>query len=329
MALNPPPGRGMGVAGSSALPVPWQEATTVFLFSTTDRAIWACLDHRCTPSTSFAQRTGSSAHTARCSTWRMCAAAPAAIPSSQSVMPPKRPHHGQYGHTRHAGRHPCSGPDQNHRRTLRHPVRHHQPFVLVQLPALERQPVTLQALAQSLLHGLPEHRHRVGRSHLHPEEGAGQLSHVNLHEHLRTKGTWGGHTATRTGNHRSPHTVTMVLSRPASSRRHLMTTPPDPHDEVECCPVLTRCQPVHQIRPAYRMIHTVPGADGQAPVRVEASWHLTLTNATGPTMLGPVVKTVTLMPGQTVRLSIQDRASKFSYDTESDRVHRESHTSAS
>jgi len=108
-----------------------------------------------------------------------------------------------------------------------------------------------------------------------------------------------------------------------------MTTPPDPHDEVECCPVLTRCQPVHQIRPAYRMIHTVPGADGQAPVRVEASWHLTLTNTTGPTMLGPVVKTVTLMPGQTVRLSIQDRASKFSYDTESDRVHRESHTSAS
>lgn len=108
-----------------------------------------------------------------------------------------------------------------------------------------------------------------------------------------------------------------------------MTTPPPDPEEVECCPVLVRCQPVHQIRPAYRMIHTVPGADGQTPVRVEASWHLTLTNATGPTMLGPVVKTVTLLPGQTVRLSIQDRASKFSYDTETDRVHRETHTSAS
>jgi hypothetical protein len=106
-----------------------------------------------------------------------------------------------------------------------------------------------------------------------------------------------------------------------------VTTPP-PDTEVECCPVLTRCQPVHEIRPAYRMIHTVPGADGQTPIRVEASWHLTLTNATGPTMLGPVVKTVTLLPGQTVRLSIQDRASKFSYDTESDRVHRETHTSS-
>lgn len=107
-----------------------------------------------------------------------------------------------------------------------------------------------------------------------------------------------------------------------------MTTPPDPH-EVECCPVLTRCQPVHQIRPAYRIIHTVPGLSGESRIRVEASWHLTLTHETGATMLGPVIKTVTLLPGQTVRLSIQDRASKFSYDTESDRVHREAHTSAS
>jgi len=105
-----------------------------------------------------------------------------------------------------------------------------------------------------------------------------------------------------------------------------MTMPPE---EVECCPVLVRCQPIHQIRPAYRIIHTVPSTTGQAPVRVEASWHMTLTNTTGPTMLGPVVKTVTLLPGQTVRLSIQDRASKFSYDTESERVHREAHTSAS
>jgi hypothetical protein len=107
-----------------------------------------------------------------------------------------------------------------------------------------------------------------------------------------------------------------------------MTTPPDPH-EVECCPVLVRCQPVHQIRPAYRIRHNVPGADGQSSVQVEATWHMTLTNRTGDTMLGPVVKTVTLLPGQTVRLSIQDRASKFSYDTESSRVHREAHTSAS
>lgn len=107
-----------------------------------------------------------------------------------------------------------------------------------------------------------------------------------------------------------------------------MTTPP-PHDDVECCPVLKRCQPVHQIRPAYRILHAVPRADGQPAVQVEATWHLTLTNRTGPTMLGPVVKTVTLLPGQTVRLSIQDRASKFSYDTETSRVHREAHTSAS
>lgn len=106
-----------------------------------------------------------------------------------------------------------------------------------------------------------------------------------------------------------------------------MTTPPP--DEVECCPVLVRCKPQHQIRPAYRILHTVPGADGQTPVQVEASWHLTLTNKTGDTMLGPVIKTVTLLPGQTVRLSIQDRASKFSYDTESSVVHREAHTSAS
>lgn len=107
-----------------------------------------------------------------------------------------------------------------------------------------------------------------------------------------------------------------------------MTTP-EPHSDVECCPVLKRCRPVHQIRPAYRLIHTVPGAAGQPPVRVEVTWHLTLTRTPGDTMLGPVVKTVTLLPGQTVRLSIQDRASRYSYDTESSRVHRDTNVSAS
>lgn len=96
---------------------------------------------------------------------------------------------------------------------------------------------------------------------------------------------------------------------------------------VECCPELMRCQSVTRIRPTYRIIHTVPGDNGQT-VRVEAAWHLTLTRTTGETMLGPVVKSVNLLPGQTVRLSIQDKASKFSYDTESTRVHREAHASS-
>lgn len=115
-----------------------------------------------------------------------------------------------------------------------------------------------------------------------------------------------------------------------------MNTPhPEPHDEphapgdVECCPILKRCQPVHEIHPSYRMIHTVQTGDNRTPVRVEAAWHLTLVKKTGDTMLGPVLKTVTLLPGESVRLSVQDRASRFSYDTESSRVHREAHSSAS
>jgi len=103
-----------------------------------------------------------------------------------------------------------------------------------------------------------------------------------------------------------------------------MTMPTEP---VECCPELVRCQPVTRIRPTYRIIHSVPGSNGQT-IRVEAAWRLSLTRTIGETMLGPVVKSVNLLPGQTVRLTIQDKASKFSYDTESSRVHREAHSSA-
>ena len=104
-----------------------------------------------------------------------------------------------------------------------------------------------------------------------------------------------------------------------------MTTPMP--DEVECCPVLKRCQQNVTIHPAYRITHST--LVGDVTVRVEATWHLTLTRKTGDTMLGPIIKTVTLLPGQSVRLSIQDRSSKFSYDTESSRVHRETNVSSS
>src|SRR5688572_11887542 len=81
-----PSGVGIGVSTSSALPVPWQDATTVRLLLETDSEISFCLLHRCTPRTSLAHLTGSCAHPACCAWLRRASATEDATSLSALLM---------------------------------------------------------------------------------------------------------------------------------------------------------------------------------------------------------------------------------------------------
>ncbi|MBI3696698.1 MAG: hypothetical protein HY238_17895, partial [Acidobacteria bacterium] len=97
----------------------------------------------------------------------------------------------------------------------------------------------------------------------------------------------------------------------------------DPTNETvvqnpECCPPLSKepCCDILDFR--YRLPHrvTVNDAGGrQVAVTVEVILHARLTRCPGPLFLGDPVHTITLLPGEKVKLFTSDRRSRFTFDT--------------
>jgi hypothetical protein len=93
------------------------------------------------------------------------------------------------------------------------------------------------------------------------------------------------------------------------------TTGQDP----DCCPVLSKepCCDLLDFR--YRLPHrvTVSDASGrQVTVTVEVVLHTRLTRCPGPLSLGDPVHTITLLPGEKVKLFTSDRRTRFTFDSE-------------
>ena len=84
-----------------------------------------------------------------------------------------------------------------------------------------------------------------------------------------------------------------------------------------CCPPLAKepCCDVLDFR--YRLPHrvSVNEAGRQATVTVEVILHLRLTRCSGPLSLGDPVHTITLLPGEKVKLFTSDRRSRFTFDS--------------
>ncbi|MEP6819012.1 MAG: hypothetical protein ABJA18_05720 [bacterium] len=84
-----------------------------------------------------------------------------------------------------------------------------------------------------------------------------------------------------------------------------------------CCPPLAKepCCDVLDFR--YRLPHrvTVNEAGQRGAVTVEVTLHLRLTRCPGPLSLGDPVHTITLFPGEKVRLFTSDRRSRFTLDS--------------
>jgi len=87
--------------------------------------------------------------------------------------------------------------------------------------------------------------------------------------------------------------------------------------DPDCCPVLSKdpCCDILDFR--YRLPHrvTVNEAGRQANVTVEVILHVRLTRCPGPYSLGDPVHTITLLPGEKVKLFTSDRRTRFTLDS--------------
>src|SRR5260370_31075619 len=94
--------------------------------------------------------------------------------------------------------------------------------------------------------------------------------------------------------------------------------------DLECCPTLSKepCCDVLDFR--YRLPHctTVNEPGSQATVTVEVILHLRLTRCPGPLSLGDPVHTITLLPGEKVKLFTSDRRTRFTLDSSTDVSYR-------
>lgn len=106
----------------------------------------------------------------------------------------------------------------------------------------------------------------------------------------------------------------------------------DKHDNqqmIPCCPPLELDRVCDVLDFHYRQIHntTVPAGDRRQNVQVEVIIHARLERCPGPLMLGDVVYTTTLLPGEKVKLFTADRRTRFSFDSASKVSYRNEQTS--
>lgn len=85
----------------------------------------------------------------------------------------------------------------------------------------------------------------------------------------------------------------------------------------DCCPTLSKevCCDVLDLR--YRLPHRVTVNEGNRPVSVtvEVTLHVRVTRCPGPLFLGDPVHTITLLPGEKVKLFTADRRTRFTFDS--------------
>ena len=104
---------------------------------------------------------------------------------------------------------------------------------------------------------------------------------------------------------------------------------PKTHDAadqtMDCCPVLSKepCCDVLDFR--YRLPHRVAVNDAGRPtaVSVEVILHVRLTRCPGPLFLGDPVHTITLLPGEKVKMFTSDRRTRFTLDSSTNVSYRD------
>jgi hypothetical protein len=92
----------------------------------------------------------------------------------------------------------------------------------------------------------------------------------------------------------------------------------NPATADDCCPTLSKdvCCDVLDFR--YRLPHRVQTTDAAgrpSVVTVEVILHLRLTRCPGPLFLGDPLHTITLLPGEKVKLFTSDRRTRFTFDS--------------
>jgi hypothetical protein len=98
-----------------------------------------------------------------------------------------------------------------------------------------------------------------------------------------------------------------------------MSTTPTPNPAAEdCCPVLSNevCCDILDFR--YRLPHRVQVNDAAGRVTVvtvEVTLHIRITRCPGPLFLGDPIHTITILPGEKVKLATTDRRSRFTFDS--------------
>jgi hypothetical protein len=97
--------------------------------------------------------------------------------------------------------------------------------------------------------------------------------------------------------------------------------------EVPCCPALARDDVCDVLDFHYRTRHTTSVTAGGRRVQVEVLIHARLERCSGPMTLGDLVYSMTLLPGEKVRLFTSDRRTRFSVDSESKVSYRHEQTS--
>lgn len=98
--------------------------------------------------------------------------------------------------------------------------------------------------------------------------------------------------------------------------------------EVACCPDLSLQAACDVLHLRYRLNFRPRVGDNQrATVPVEVILHFHLERCPGPLVLGDPIYSITLLPGEEVRLFTSDRHSRWSYDSESELSYRHETTS--
>jgi hypothetical protein len=97
---------------------------------------------------------------------------------------------------------------------------------------------------------------------------------------------------------------------------------------IDCCPPLEPCDVCDYLDFTFRLPF-VAGNDpaGRVNPRTVIILRFRLTRCSGPLSLGDIAYSITLLPGESVRLFTSDRHSRFSFDSETDLSYRQHTTS--
>jgi len=108
-----------------------------------------------------------------------------------------------------------------------------------------------------------------------------------------------------------------------------MITEKTPVCKVDCCPVLHPWQSCDELDVRYRLPFrkVVPTRDGEQELLVEVTVCFRLECCSGPLILGDLLYSTTLLPGEKVRLLTTDRNSRFSFSSDADYEARQFTTS--
>jgi len=122
----------------------------------------------------------------------------------------------------------------------------------------------------------------------------------------------------------------MVKSKVVEGTAEVETTHPTQERlEVPCCPELATDRACDVLDFHYRLIHTptVTINNRTQRVTVEVIIHARLERCTGSLALGDLVHSLTLLPGEKVRLFSTDRRTRFSFDSATKVSYRREQTS--